>query len=649
MSRRLPTTSGSPQHPSARQRRAALALAAGAIAGLLAGCAAGAPQPVEPALRGTVAPIVDTQQPGGPWTVRAWSAGAGGARAIGETVTDQHGRFVLEDADPGPGRILVVDAAPDGGADALLTAVAPSQTAEVTLNERTTVAAGYGLAQFYGRALPSGPQPGLGNAAGMAANLADPTDGAYAEVLTTSPNGSDTDAVATFTSLANAVGACIADREVCGELRGIGASLTRVPPQSMAAVFAAIARDPAPAADEIFALSLAGSGQRPGLSSPPDAWTLALRFDGDGRSLAGPGNFAMDADGDLWVNNNYQYDADPRTPVCGSDQAFEFSPTGRHLSTISGGGLSGSGFGIAFDPAWRLWLSNYGFAAPAPGCPTEDQPTHDSMSLFTASGAALSPPAGLTAGDLSWPQGVAITEDGSVWIANCGNSTVSTYPQGDPDRAVNLGSLGLVQPFGIVDNGRALFVTGNVNSAVAVVGYDGTPLAGSPLTGAFDVPMGVATDTSGTVWVANSGGVTLPCPERAQEGRSTPSVTMISPDASDVTGPFTGGGLTLPWGITTDGAGNVWVANFTGQRISAFCGADPAACPRDLATGEAISPAAGYGFDGLVRNTGILVDTSGNVWVANNWEQVPRQTNPGAHQLVAFVGLASPVPVPAAG
>ncbi len=222
-------------------------------------------------------------------------------------------------------------------------------------------------------------------------------------------------------------------------------------------------------------------------------------------------------------------------------------------------------------------------------------------------------------------------------------------PQGDPARAVNLGSLGPVQPFGVVDNGRALFVTGNVNSAVAVVGYDGTPLAGSPLTGAFDVPMGVAADSTGTVWVANSGGVTLPCPERSQEGRSTPSVTMISPDASDVTGPFTGGGLTLPWGITTDGSGNVWVANFTGQRISAFCGADPTSCPRDLTTGEAISPAAGYGFDGLVRNTGILVDTSGTVWVANNWEEVPLQTNPGGHQLVAFVGLASPVPLPAAG
>ena len=43
--------------------------------------------------------------------------------------------------------------------------------------------------------------------------------------------------------------------------------------------------------------------------------------------------------------------------------------------------------------------------------------------------------------------------------------------------------------------------------------------------------------------------------------------------------------------------------------------------------------------------THLAVDPSGNVWVANNWENVPVQTNPGAHQIVAFVGAAAPLPV----
>lgn len=43
-----------------------------------------------------------------------------------------------------------------------------------------------------------------------------------------------------------------------------------------------------------------------------DAWTLALRFEGDGTSMDGPGNFAIDAQGTLWVGNNYEFSPDCR-------------------------------------------------------------------------------------------------------------------------------------------------------------------------------------------------------------------------------------------------------------------------------------------------------------------------------------------------
>lgn len=105
---------------------------------------------------------------------------------------------------------------------------------------------------------------------------------------------------------------------------------------------------------------------------------------------------------------------------------------------------------------------------------------------------------------------------------------------------------------------------------------------------------------------------------------------------------FTGGGLTIPWGITVDGNDNVWVANFGKKRLSQFCGLRPATCPPGIDTGDPISPdGTGYGFDGLVRSTGLAIDPSGNVWVTNNWKTVPVQTNPGGYQIVAFVGLAA--------
>src|SRR5690606_38444063 len=194
------------------------------------------------------------------------------------------------------------------------------------------------------------------------------------------------------------------------------------------------------------------------------------------------------------------------------------------------------------------------------------------------------------AGDVFWPQGIDSTADGCIGVANCGNSSITVYPEGDPAQAKNLGSVGLVDPFDLVDNGQAIFITGNTSDSVGVVGYDSTPLASSPLTGAFDAPMGIAADEDGNVWVANSGGVSLPCPDRTEQGTSEPSITMISPDGSTVSTPYTGGGMTLPWGITTDGDGHVWVANFSEKRISYFCGADASTCPRGLQTGDAISP-----------------------------------------------------------
>jgi hypothetical protein len=63
-----------------------------------------------------------------------------------------------------------------------------------------------------------------------------------------------------------------------------------------------------------------------------------------------------------------------------------------------------------------------------------------------------------------------------------------------------------------------------------------------------------------------------------------------------------------------------------------------------------ISPnGTGYGFDGLVRNTGLAVDPSGNVWVANNWLTVPIQSNPGGHEVVVFIGIAAPLKTPVIG
>lgn len=627
---------------------AGAAIVLASAAALTACWAAPTPTPDTAAFAGMIDPVVDAAPVSG-WTVTAWTPGSQDAPAaqLAQSTSTGDGSFAL---DLGDGRgagftylLATRTAEDDADAAPTLVAIVPADATTAVLNERTTVAAAYAVAQFTDAEGVAGPAPGLPNAALMAANLVDVETGDYGAVLTSSPNGTETSALPTFTSLANILSACLLDGSACAALVDAAATRADERPVDTFRAFAAIARDPGAAVAPLYELSLVVAGDRPGLTAAPAAWTLALRFDGDGQTLDGPGTFAVDPEGNIWVNNNYEYNADPQVPACASDEVLKFAPDGQMVGTYAGGGLSGSGFGIVFDPAGRLWLSNFGFAGE--GC--TQLPPHNSLSLFTIEGEPLSPETtGFTAGNLAWPQGMDVTASGDVWTANCQTGTVTVYPGGDPEQAVTLDG-GLEQAFGVVDTGQHVVVSGIANSAVAVFDYDGTLRGGAPLTGdAFVLPMGVAADAEGNVWVANSGSTTLPCPTRPISSGPTGSVALIDADGQTVSGPYSGGGVTRPWGITTDGDGNVWVANFADQRVSAFCGTAPETCPGDLATGDAISPDdTGYAFDGLVRNTGLVVDPSGTLWVANNWEEVPLQTNPGGHQIVAFIGIAAPVEV----
>jgi hypothetical protein len=476
-------------------------------------------------------------------------------------------------------------------------------------------------------------------------------------VLTTSPNGDETSTLATINTLTNLIDGCTASVLACDALLAAAAAPGEPTPTNTFQALGTMARNPAHAVAELYALSLVPPAPNaPALDHPPAAWTVALRFDGDGQSLDGPGNFAIDHEGYLYVNNNYEFGADRTVPVCGSDELFKFTPSGQFVpgSPFSGGGLSGAGFGVEIDSYGDIWVANYGFAAPAPGCPEDQQPPHNSVSKFTADGVALSPPAtetstgGFTQGELAWPQGTLATANGDMWFANCDAGSVTRYPGGDPDQAQSI-DLGIDQPFDLVDNGRHIFVTGAASSSVAVLNLDGT-VAGPPITGGgLDHPFGIDTDADGNLWVANSGILTFPCPDRPPVDPQIGSLTLLGPDGTPVQDTtFTGGGLTAPWDLATDGDGNVWVANFAGKRLSHFCGTDTSTCPPGTSTGDPVSPdVTGYFFDGLVRNTGVAVDPSGNVWLTNNWEEIPVQTNPGGHQIVAYLGLAAPVLVDA--
>lgn len=525
------------------------------------------------------------------------------ARPLGTARTDDRGRFRIAHTPPsGPGSVLYVtaDAAPadartayESGTDrrtsrgsgpvrlvAVLTG-APAAgrvgSPAITVTERTTVAAGFALAQFTRDGGIAGPWPGPRNAASVSHNLADVTTGGVSAFLAAPPNGSDTSTLRTFNSLADALAACTVSARGCDELFDAARPPGGARPRDTLQAVADIARAPATRPELVFELARRHPPYGPSLDAAPSAWTLALRYEGNRREIDGPGNIAFDRGGDAWVVNNYTYGADPRDPVCGGRQLLRLRPDGRDAegAPYEGGGLYGAGYGVAFGPDGDVWATNFGFQGR--GCPLDPDRLFRSVSQFDAHGRALSPPQGWRQGGFVQPQGALAAPDGTLWVANCGAVPV---PCED----------------------------GTAEDLAAAVGPAGGPAADGA------------------------------------------SVTLIRPDGTAAPRPFTAGSLTLPWGIAVDGSDTVWVADFSGQRVTRLCGVRTQACPPGHRTGQPISPAtAGYGSDGLVRNTGVQIDPSGNVWLANNWELVPVQTNPGGHQLVLFVGLATPVRTPLIG
>ena len=590
--------------------------------------------------------VTAAAKPRGTARVTVLAGSPDGATVVGRTTTDSAGHFTIAYAKPAAG-VLYLEATPAGASRLRLRAVvgigsgggveAKALTA-ATVNELTSVATGYALAQFTGTDRISGPSPGLENAASTAFNLVDMSTGKPGGVVTNSDNGKKNDTLPTLGTLANLVSLCAPERSPrCGRVLELATPPGDSAPRDTAQAMVDLARNPTLSPAKLYALARGASVYEPALQAPPTAWILVLLY--TDTDLYASGRIAIDANGNAWSSTNWE----PGTQK-GSTSISVLDPAGAPTfgSPISGGGMKGGAWGIAITPGGTVWVPSFG---------------GDSMVKYSPTGSILSPGDGYTNGGLNHPQGVAVDQKGNVWIANNfgpesapDQGNVVVYPGGDPSKAITITGGGLNHPFAVQIDGygrawvtnaglggaklagtRAAVLIGKFGGSVTVIGPDFEPTSFSPIEDdSFKWPLGLSIDSQNNAWTANFFGST---------------VTEIAPDGT-VAGVYTLPKGTLPWSQAVDGSDRVWVAGFARPAVWLLCGASTGACPPGSATGTALSPRLGFQSKAFQHFTSIQIDQAGNVWLSNNWSQlVPPVGGIGVAQIV---GAATPVCAPLA-
>ena len=605
--------------------------------------------------------------------VRLYEATNAAPRLLGSAITNASGRFTISNRFTsgacGTALYLTVDL---GGGVQLVTVLGTSLPEFATVNEFTTVAAGFAMAQFTKAGAISGEAFGLRMASGMSENLVSLLTGDASMVMLSSPNGDETNSLRSLRALANLLALFV---------RNGGAGLDlffdlATPPGGLAPgnylqALSNIARFPQQNVAELFALARAQEIFAPSLERQPDAWTIVVKVNdtgSDAHLFGGPGNVAFDADGFAWITNNV---------VQGYGYSGQFNvvlqPNGKPAngrgaspkSPLLGGGAYGAGFGVAVAPRGDVWMGNFGWGGPA----YVPSPTgFGSVVHYDRLGQPLSGPVGYRDG-VHRAQGIAADAEGNIWICSFGNDRMCVFPHGDHNRAIHFQLPNGSAPFDVQigsDGSAWVSLSGGLapsgNSSIARFA-----LVRGQIRQLFSAAVGhgnkaLSLDSRNQAWIASGGD----------------SCVYLLDAAGQLRGPFTGGGIDSPWSTAVDGDDNIWVANFgpqvpnnnfTTAALSKLAGSNPATCPPGLQAGDPISPVTGYTlpsagaqvllhngnplygpgappcFCPLMRVTGVAIDQAGNVWAMNNWKpnvDVDVSSNPGGDGVCIFVGLAKP-------
>lgn len=222
---------------------------------------------------------------------------------------------------------------------------------------------------------------------------------------------------------------------------------------------------------------------------------------------------------------------------------------------------------------------------------------------------------------------VAIAGSAVVLACGCSNDPALTAPERAPTVLPGIGesvlpghrtSLPHVWPGGRAGNAEILFVSDRSDSQVLLYDpNDRNPKPKASIVDGVNVPIGLAVDRQGALYVANGGNDTITV---YPKGSSSPSLTIDK-------------GLFTPYGVTVDSRGNVFATSPGNDTVLGF-------------RAGATAPFETFDFKKFGQPSGIASDGRDNVWVTcsntNRVFEISRAT--GAQPRNAQIpGLLGPI------
>ena len=335
-------------------------------------------------------------------------------------------------------------------------------------------------------------------------------------------------------------------------------------------------------------------------------------FAGDGGTATSseiyrPWGVAIDGNGNLYVADDYNVRVRKITPA---GIISTFAGTGTSSYSGDGGPATAATFNsiasIAVDAANNVYIADEGNhrirKIATSGIVTTV--AGNGTGGFAGDGSAA------TAASLNFPTGVALDAAGNIYIADYSNQRV-----------------------------RKVTASGII-STIAGTGTAGYSGDGAAATAAqLNQPLNIAVGPSGSVFISDNGNFRVR--KINTSGIITTAIGTGSPGFSGDGGAATAAAIYGTYGITTDRSGNIYLGDNGNNRI------------RKITAAGVISTIAGDGTGGFAGDggaataaeiynpIGVAVDTLGNVYIADNYNNRIRKVNFAGPVVAAISGPAS--------